>query len=143
MVLMSIPGRFIFGWLGDRFSKRVLLFISCVLQGIGIFIFINASTLPLLYLFVVVYGLGYGGAIPLTVALRADLFGRKHYATIAGITMTLAMIGTVTAPLFAGYLYDTTQSYSLAFYIFIIMIVLSGFCFLLIPRTAQSSRQTR
>ncbi len=141
MVLMSIPGRFIFGWLGDRFSKRVLLFISCVLQGIGIFIFINASTLPLLYLFVIIYGLGYGGAIPLTVALRADLFGRKNYATIAGITMTLAMIGTVTAPLFAGYLYDTTQSYSLAFYIFIIMIILSGFCFLLIPRTAQTAGQ--
>lgn len=141
MVLMSIPGRFLFGWLGDRFSKRILLFISCMLQGIGIFIFINASTLPLLYLFVVVYGLGYGGAIPLTVALRADLFGRKNYATIAGITMTLAMIGTVTAPLFAGYLYDTTQSYSLAFYIFIAMIVLSGFCFLMIPKTAQPLRQ--
>ena len=141
MVLMSIPGRFLFGWLGDRFSKRFLLFLSCILQGIGIFIFINASTLPLLYLFVVVYGLGYGGAIPLTVALRADLFGRTNYATIAGITMSLAMIGTVTAPLFAGYLYDTTQSYSLAFYIFIAMIVLSGFFFLMIPRTSQPSRQ--
>jgi OFA family oxalate/formate antiporter-like MFS transporter len=143
MVLLSIPGRFIFGWLGDRFNKRTLLFISCVLQGVGIFIFINASVLPLLYLFVVIYGLGYGGAIPLTVALRADLFGRAHYATIAGITMTLAMIGTVTAPLFAGYLYDTTHSYSLAFYIFTAMIILSGFCFLMIPRTAQSSRQTQ
>jgi len=142
MVLMSIPGRFLFGWLGDRFSKRFLLFLSCILQGIGIFIFINASTLPLLYLFVVVYGLGYGGAIPLTVALRADLFGRTNYATIAGITMSLAMIGTVTAPLFAGYLYDTTQSYSLAFYIFIAMIVLSGFFFLMIPPTSQPTRQT-
>jgi sugar phosphate permease len=141
MVLMSIPGRFIFGWLGDRFSKRVLLFISCVLQGIGIFIFINASTLPTLYLFVIVYGLGYGGAIPLTVALRADLFGRTNYATISGITMPLTMIGTVTAPLFAGYLYDTTQSYALAFYVFIALIVLSGVCFLLIPRTSQPVRQ--
>lgn len=142
MVLMSIPGRFVFGWLGDRFSKRSLLFISCILQGIGIFIFINASTLPLLYLFIVVYGLGYGGAIPLTVALRADLFGRKSYATIAGITMSFAMIGTVTAPLFAGYLYDTTQSYTMAFYIFIVMIVLSGACFLFIPKTSQPIRQT-
>jgi MFS family permease len=140
MVLMSIPGRFLFGWLGDRFSKRFLLLLTCILQAIGIFIFINASTTTLLYLFVAVYGLGYGGAIPLTVALRADLFGRTHYATIAGITMSLAMIGTVSAPLFAGYLYDTTQSYSLAFYIFIVMILLSGVCFLLIPRTAQSSR---
>lgn len=137
MVLMSVPGRFIFGWLGDRFDKKKLLFLLCVLQGLGILIFINASTMPLLYLFVVVYGLGYGGVIPLTIALRADLFGRQNYATIAGITMSLSVIGTVSAPLLAGYLYDATQSYSLAFYIFTVMIVLSGLFFLMIPRAVR------
>jgi len=140
MVLVSVPGRFFFGWLGDRFNKKVLLFLLCLLQGAGIFIFINASTLPLLYLFVVVYGLGYGGVIPLTLALRADLFGRRNYATIAGITMFLSMIGTVAAPIFAGYLYDTTQSYSLAFYIFTVMICLSGILFLFIPRPSPPRR---
>jgi len=140
MVLVSVPGRFFFGWLGDRFNKKVLLFLLCLLQGAGIFIFINASTLPLLYLFVVVYGLGYGGVIPLTLALRADLFGRRNYATIAGITMFLSMIGTVAAPIFAGYLYDTTQSYSLAFYIFMVMICLSGILFLFIPRPSPPGR---
>jgi len=137
MVLMSIPGRFLFGWLGDRFNKKVLLFLLCLLQGAGIFIFIHANTLEMLYLFVVIYGLGYGGVIPLTIALRADLFGRRNYATIAGITMPLTMIGTVTAPLFAGYLYDVTQSYSLAFYIFIAMISLSGILFLFLPRPSR------
>ena len=137
MVLMSVPGRFIFGWLGDRYSKKVLLFLLCLLQGVGIFIFVNANTLQLLYLFVVVYGLGYGGVIPLAIALRADLFGRRNYATIAGITMAIATIGTVAAPIFAGYLYDTTQSYSLAFYIFMVMIVLSGVFFLFIPRASK------
>jgi len=139
MVLMSVPGRFIFGWLGDRFNKKKLLFLLCVLQGLGVYIFINASTLPLLYLFVVVYGLGYGGVIPLTFALRADLFGRKNYATISGLTMTISMIGTVSAPLFAGYLYDVSHSYSLAFYIFMVMIVLSGVCFLMIPRPTRKA----
>jgi MFS family permease len=137
MVLMSIPGRFIFGWLGDWFNKRVLLFILSLLQGIGILIFIDAKTIQLLYLFVVVYGVGYGGMIPLTIALRADLFGRKNYATIAGITMTLTMIGTVVSPIFAGYLYDVTLSYNIAFYLFSVMIVLSGILFLLIPSTRK------
>lgn len=140
MVLLSIPGRFIFGWLGDRFRKRVLLFLLCLLQGLGILIFINASKLPLLYAFVVVYGLGYGGVIPLTIALRADLFGRRNYATIAGITMTLTMVGTVTAPLLAGRLYDLTQSYSLAFYVLIGMIVTSGVLFLMIPSPGSPDR---
>lgn len=137
MVLMSVPGRFFFGWLGDRFNKRPLLFLLCLVQAVGIYIFIHANTMELLYLFVVVYGLGYGGVIPLTIALRADLFGRRNYATIAGISMALAMIGTVIAPILAGRLYDTTQSYDLAFYIFMVMIVLSGVLFLFIPSTSR------
>jgi len=141
MVLMSVPGRFVFGWLGDRFSKKLLLFLLCLLQGVGIFIFIHATTLPLLYLFVVVYGLGYGGVIPLTIALRADLFGRRNYATIAGISQALSMVGTVSAPIFAGYLYDVTQTYTLAFYIFMGMIILSGVLFLMIPRPTRRAKQ--
>jgi MFS family permease len=140
MVLMSIPGRFLFGWLGDRFNKRRLLFLLCLLQGAGILIFIHATNLGLLYLFVAVYGLGYGGAIPLSIALRADLFGRKNYATIAGIMMPMIMVGTITAPLLAGYLYDTTQSYTLIFYSFTVMISLSGIFFLLIPRPSPPQR---
>jgi MFS family permease len=137
MVLVSVPGRFIFGWLGDRFNKKVLLFLLCLLQGVGIFIFINARTISLLYLFVFVYGIGYGGVIPLTFSLRADLFGRRNYATISGISMSLTVIGTVTAPVFAGYLYDVTQSYDLAFYAFMAMIIISGILFLLIPRATR------
>lgn len=137
MVLMSVPGRFLCGWLGDRFNKKVLLFLLCLLQGVGIFVFIHATTSTMLYLFVVIYGLGYGGVIPLTITLRADLFGRRNYATIAGITMALATVGTVSAPIFAGYLYDVTQTYDLAFYIFIAMICLSGILFLFIPRPSR------
>lgn len=140
MVLISIPGRLFFGWLGDRFSKKVLVALLCFLQGIGVFIFIRASTLPLLYLYLVIYGLSYGGVIPLTLALRADLFGRRNFATISGLTMPISMIGTVTAPLIAGYLYDTTKSYSVAFYIFMVMIIISGMLFLVIPRPSKRLR---
>jgi len=139
MVLMSIPGRFIFGWLGDRFNKKIILFLLCLLQGLGIFIFIHAKTFLLLYIFVVIYGLGYGGVIPLIYALRADLFGRKNYATIQGITSTLTMGGTVIAPVVAGYFFDVTQSYTMVFYSFVVMIVLSGIFFLIIPRPLRQN----
>lgn len=141
MVLMSVPGRFVFGWLGDRFDKRLLLFLLCLQQGLGLFIFVHARTMELLYLFVLVYGLGYGGVIPLTIALRADLFGRRNYATIAGVSMSFTTVGTVTAPVLAGLLYDTTQSYSLAFYIFIVLIIASGTLFLLLPRSTVLAKK--
>lgn len=138
MVLVSVPPRLFFGWLGDRFSKRILMFLLCLIQSAGIFIFIHASTTVLLYLFVVIYGLGYGGIIPLTHAIRADLFGRKNYAMISGMMVPVSMVGTVTAPIFAGYLYDVTQSYDIPFYTFAVLIALAGVLFLIIPRPSRS-----
>lgn len=142
MILMSLPGRLIFGWIGDIFDKRRLLFICCVLQAAGMWIFINASTIPMLYLFVVVYGLGYGGAIPLMHSLRADLFGRKIFATIMGVSTAITILPTVGAPVLMGYLYDVTQSYSMGFYALLIMISISGFVFLMVRQPKPPARLT-
>ncbi|MBW2622739.1 MAG: MFS transporter [Deltaproteobacteria bacterium] len=134
MIFFSLFGRFSAGWLGDYWDKRKLLFFLCLLQAVGLFIFINARSMELLYLFVVVYGVAYGAVIPLTMALRADLFGRTNYATISGISMSFTTVGTVAAPVLAGILYDTTQSYAIAFYTFTVMISISGVLFLFLPR---------
>jgi MFS family permease len=132
MILMSIPGRMLFGWLGDRFSKQHLLAASSVLQAIGIFILANATSLAHVWPFLLFYGLGYGGAIPLTQALRADLFGRKAFPIVGGIIMPATTIGSVTGPVFAGYMFDVTDSYRIAFYSFIVLILLSGLTFLFV-----------
>ncbi len=132
MILLSIPGRALFGWMGDRISKQYLLAVASVLQGIGIFIFANATGLTHVWPFLLIYGLGYGGAIPLTQALRADLFGRRAFATIGGIIMPATTVGAVLGPIFAGYMYDATDSYRIAFYTFVVLILLSGLTFLFV-----------
>jgi len=142
MVLVSIPGRLAFGWLGDKFSMKVLLFLLCLMQAAGIYIFIHASTMALLYLFVVVYGLGYGGVIPLTWAFRGDLFGRRNFATIAGIMTPLTAAGGIAGPVIAGYVFDVSGSYSVVFYAFMIMISLSGLLFLFIRQPKPPARLT-
>ncbi len=132
MILMSIPGRMVFGWLGDRYSKQHLLAASSLLQGIGIFILANATGLAYVWPFLLIYGLGYGGAIPLTQALRADLFGRKAFAIVGGIIMPATTVGAVIGPVLAGYAYDATDSYRIAFYSFVVLILLSGVTFLFV-----------
>ncbi|MFC2044033.1 MFS transporter [Chloroflexota bacterium] len=140
MVFVSIAGRLGFGWLSDRYDKRRILFICCLLQAIGLWIFINASTTGILFLYVVVYGLGYGGAIPLTHALRADLFGRKTFATMLGITTVITILPSVAAPVLIGHLYDITQSYSASFYALIIASLLAGFTFLAVRKPKPPAR---
>lgn len=137
MILLSVPGRLVFGWLGDRFDNRYLLFITSAIQAVGILIFIQVTTIWMAYLFAVIYALGYGGAIPLTLNFRGRLFGRKAFATLGGITSALTSVAAVAAPVFAGYVFDVSGSYRVAFYTFLGMVALSGVIFLLIryPKT--------
>lgn len=142
MILISVAGRLVFGWLGDRIQKRFLLLASCLFQAAGIWILIQAQApnLGAVYAFVVVYGIGYGAAIPLTIALRGELFGRKAFASIGGITTFVTAIGSVGAPVLAGYIFDVTRSYTTAFYLLIVLIGIAGFIFLLVRRPKLPAR---
>ena len=89
---------------------------------------------------VVLFGMGYGGEIPLTVAFRGELWGRKAFATLGGIAAAFYSIGTVAAPVLAGYLFDVSGSYTVAFYAFMALITVSGFAFLAIRQPKAPPR---
>ena len=129
MILISIPGRVIFGTLGDFLNKRLLLTAIMIIQALGVLIFAYASNIVHVYAFLVIYGLAYGGAIPLLMAFRGELFGRERFATISGAMAPFRMIGNVVGPVFAGYVFDVTGSYRFAFLVFVLLAVLSGLFF--------------
>jgi MFS family permease len=129
MITLSIPGRLVFGSMGDFWSKRKLLVLAMALQALGIYIFSQANRVAHAYLFVVVYGIAYGGAIPLLHTFRGELFGRNSFATISGLMAPFRMIGSVVGPIFAGYIYDVYGDYRLAFYVFTILAFLSSITF--------------
>ena len=88
---LRVPGRLIFGFLGDYFNKRYLLAIAYLLQAVGIYILLTADSIQQVFLFTVVFGMGWG-APNLLFALRADYFGRKYFATIAGVEQSIVAI---------------------------------------------------
>lgn len=117
ITLTSIVGRLGFGWLGDLFEKRHVMAITYVLQVAGIMIAAFATELWQVALFVITFGPGYGGSIPVRPALQADYFGRKSFGTIQGFILGLTTFGGVIGPTFAGWMYDVNQSYRMAFII--------------------------
>lgn len=129
MISISIPGRLIFGILGDYFEKRKLIAATMILQGIGVLILAFASRIIHVYAFVIIYGLTYGGCIPLLMAFRGDIFGRKKFAQMSGIMSPFRMIGNVVGPVFAGFLFDVTGNYRIAFIAFTCLAVMSGISF--------------
>ncbi len=61
------------------------------------------------------FGLGWGGIIPVRPALQADMFGMRAFGAIQGLVFTIATFGGLIGPVFAGWVYDETESYRLAF----------------------------
>ena len=126
------------GYVGDRVPIRIAIFVFTSIQAFSVVILTFATTLPLLYVFAVLFGIGFGGRSPLTTAIRGDYFGRRSFGKILGIsTVPLNILLLVAAP-FAGYMYDTTGSYRSAFLILAALSFVGGVFFLLAKKPGLS-----
>ena len=111
--LMSVFGRLGFGWLGDKFSKRLVATASFIMIGAGILCFAYASTISirLLVPFLVLMGIGYGGTNAILPPLGREYFGRTNFGSIYGIMEGIGTIGGIIGPAIAGWAYDNWGSY--------------------------------
>lgn len=103
------------GVIGDKFPKPPLIALFTAIQGVSMLVAATMSSTSGVFVFAVLFGMGFGGRIPVLMAIRGDYFGRKNFATIFGISqfpMNLAMILT---PVGAGFFFDTTGSYMIPF----------------------------
>lgn len=123
MITVSLLGRLGFGLLGDYWDKRYVLIVTYLLQALGIYILAGVTSMMQVWLFVVVYGIAYGGGIPIFMAIVGEYFGRKHYATIRGFLQLFLVPATVIGPIYAGWIYDTTDNYQIAFTSFIVVLI--------------------
>ncbi|MFH1560894.1 MAG: MFS transporter [Chloroflexota bacterium] len=133
MVFISLIGRLGFGWLGDYIDKRYLFIATYLLQALGILILDRITGMAMVWLFVVVYGIAYGGAVPLSFAIVGEYYGRKNYATIRGFMQFFLIPATLVGPICAGLVFDITDSYHIAFVSFIFCLLV-GTIFILLAR---------
>ncbi len=138
---IALPSQFVAGWFADKFPKPPVIFVFLTLQAVSILIIAVADTLPMAFLFAVLYGIGFGGRIPLLTAIRGDYFGRKAFATIMGLSQFPNNIAMIGAPLFAGYMFDVRGSYFIPFTTFAALNFVGAVLMLFVrrPRIAQPS----
>jgi MFS family permease len=113
--LVALPAQFISGYYADRLPKTLMIAFFMFVQGVGILIIALFDTVIMAYVFALLYGIGFGGRSPLTTAIRGEYFGRKAFATIMGVSQFPMNIAMIFAPLFAGYMFDTTGTYIVPF----------------------------
>ncbi|OGP51332.1 MAG: hypothetical protein A2Y79_03915 [Deltaproteobacteria bacterium RBG_13_43_22] len=142
LTLVSVAGRLIFGYLGDFFDKRFLFSISYALMGTGIFVLLYAKTMPMVYLFILIFGVGFGGNVPLMPAMQAEYFGRTAMGKIQGSMTPLIMFAGTVGPIMAGYFFDKQGSYFISFLIISIAPFVAAIMVFFIP-SLKKHRQER
>jgi len=113
----GIFGRVISGGFADKIGSRIVAAICLALQILAFYSLIRADELWEFYIVGILYGLGYGGTLPLIIKMSTEFFGTTSGGTIFGILLFGAAIGGAIGVPLAGHIHDVTDDYAIAFLI--------------------------
>jgi MFS family permease len=135
----GIVASLVAGYAGDRAPKNVAMAVSVGIQACAFAFAAHVHSFPMAVLFAVFYGIGFGGRVPLSVAIRAEYFGPRAFATITGLSMAPMFLLQLVAPLFAAAMFDSRNSYVLPFAILTPLGLVGTLCCLVARRPAAPS----
>lgn len=126
MGITNLVGRLGMGRVSDTLG-RTKLGITCTLVQAGSLLWlIWARELWMLYMFGMVFGFLWGGLGAVITALVGDVFGISSIGIIMGTMSAMWALGAAMGPALAGYIFDMSNSYSIAFAIGAIGILMAA-----------------
>lgn len=133
---MGIASKLAFGRASEKITARIATIISVAFQAVGVFIISQADVGLLLWVGIFIFAMGFGGLGALIVLVVQEAFGMKEFGGIMGL-MQVGMIASGTgAPLMAGAIHDSTDSFENSFLI-IVAIFIVGIIALALARPVR------
>ena len=120
--LFNIVGTLGMGYLGTKYSKKLLLSILYLSRAIVIciFIFLPPSIYTAIF-FGITFGILWLSTVPPTIGIVAQIFGTKILSTLFGLVFLSHQFGAFAGAFLGGYFYDLFGSYDYAWYIAIVL----------------------
>jgi len=109
--LAGLGGRVLFGLAGDRFGAKQVLVIGLFAQALGAGAYFFVRQLGEFYAVAAVFGLIYGGVMPLYAVIAREYFPMRIMGTVFGASTVFSSLGMALGPAIGGWIYDTTGSY--------------------------------
>jgi MFS family permease len=119
--LIGAPARIGMGWLGDLLDKRRMVMGLLLALSVSVLMMGYTAQAVVFTTCMIIYSLAYGGLAALQEPIRADYFGTRAFATIQGMSRSVVTAGTFLGPIIAGFFYDVTKSYTIAFGVFAVV----------------------
>ena len=132
---LTIVGMLGMGWMGDRFKKPLLCSLG-LLSTIVCLLWTTFST-SIASRYLLPLGMAITmGSTPLNWSLIGDFFGRQSYATLRGMTLVGVGIATFVSPIYAGWVFDLTESYAIVLISFSAMLLVPTCLFAILRQPA-------
>jgi len=120
--VFNIAGSLLAGYLGGKLPKQLLLATIYVSRAIAIALFmLFPVTLTSALLFSAAMGLLWLSTVPLTAGLVTLFFGARYMGMLYGLAFLSHQLGSFLGVWLGGYAFDTTGSYSIVWYLGIIL----------------------
>ncbi|MFH1169258.1 MAG: MFS transporter [Chloroflexota bacterium] len=134
----SVPGRILAGVFSEKLGWQKIMAASIFAMALCVVLLIFLQTALTLYIFVFLYGLFHGARVPAYLGMLSESFGLRSLGEIIGIGTALAQVIASFGPYIAGFIFDNTGSYSIAFLIVMALLLSGGLVSVMIrePQTA-------
>jgi MFS family permease len=133
--------RIFWGWISDHIGREKAYTAGMLCLFLGVLSLLLMDSLgneAFMYTFAFFFGMGWGATAPLFMATAADLFKGRIFGLIYGIVEGTMNFGGAIGSWIAGFIFDQTKSYRLAFMLAIIVCFLSCiFIWIAAPRKAR------
>jgi MFS family permease len=132
----SIPGRILSGLVADMIGWQRTLCLSCLGMGLNVLWLLNLRAGWVFYCFVLLNGVFHGSRIASIFGILGEFFGMRSLGELIGITTAIAVFMSTLAPYIAGFIFDVTGTYVLAFAILSVLLLISSMIAGLIKKPA-------
>lgn len=116
LLAIGVGGKFIAGWLSDRFQPVRVLASFAGLMFLSSLILLDLTASNAMF-FLLPFAIGYGGAWVMLQRLTSELFGKRDIGKILGAITLVEVTGAAVGGRITGYLADKNGGdYTFAFY---------------------------
>src|SRR5918996_1518838 len=109
--LASVAGRVTCGLLADRYGVKRTLLVGLAIQAVAVLLYLFTTTTSSFYALALVFGLSYGGVMPLYAILVREYFGERIMGTAYGAGFLVSTLGVALGSWSGGWFFDAFGSY--------------------------------
>jgi len=139
VLLMSLAGRVLMGWLADLFPRKYVMILIYLIVAGSIPLLLVPDFPGRIYVFAVIFGIGLGGDYMIIPLMAGDLFGVRTLGRVMGIILVADGIAEASMPMLVGAIRDSAGNYIPGFIVLIGVALTGAFIISFLPRFRKTT----